>query len=429
MNTKKFSEAMNEIDNKYINEAIRYKKKAKKHSWTKWGAIAACLCLVCVGGFSLSYVFQNLSQGNIPPVQEQAFVPISSLLAENNSNSANHSEKTATVPIEQYMGVYVKITSVETDILSESIGTTVSGTETWYFVSGHTDLQYLIQNDDNVYSLWKFKCFDSNEYPYSDVLKLVYQIDSADKITEIQINPATMDNTDSGKSIQAKIGTHTVTNKNEVENVYQILSSLTCYGENNWDMIDYGNVEAAADEETSSNEAVQLGRYLTLITNYGNEIDGLKYTAVSNMFYEFSGIAYNKLTEEQANSICEILHIEKSKETEQLPASGNDNSLSLQPNETTAAPTVEIQNANIRLKYITELQTKISNAMRNQELPFVSSSAVYENPYRLHVVVSSNSKDDLGKLKAFDTIGGALEIEYNETPVSNEEMEIEIQAK
>lgn len=54
MNTKKFSEAMSEIDDKYINEAIRYSatKKAKRLSskWIRRGVIAACLCVAMVAG-------------------------------------------------------------------------------------------------------------------------------------------------------------------------------------------------------------------------------------------------------------------------------------------------------------------------------------------------------------------------------------------
>lgn len=46
MNTKKFSEAMGEIDDKYVDEAIQYQSKKKKRGWLKWGAMAACLCLV-----------------------------------------------------------------------------------------------------------------------------------------------------------------------------------------------------------------------------------------------------------------------------------------------------------------------------------------------------------------------------------------------
>ena len=49
MNSKKFSEAMSELDSKYVDEAINYKKKSKKPIWIKWGAIAACLCLVVTG--------------------------------------------------------------------------------------------------------------------------------------------------------------------------------------------------------------------------------------------------------------------------------------------------------------------------------------------------------------------------------------------
>ena len=48
MNAKKFSDAMRELDSKYIDEALNYKKKAKKPVWVKWGAMAACLCLIVV---------------------------------------------------------------------------------------------------------------------------------------------------------------------------------------------------------------------------------------------------------------------------------------------------------------------------------------------------------------------------------------------
>ena len=48
MNAKKFSDAMSELDTKYVDEALNYKKKAKKPIWVKWGSMAACLCLVVV---------------------------------------------------------------------------------------------------------------------------------------------------------------------------------------------------------------------------------------------------------------------------------------------------------------------------------------------------------------------------------------------
>lgn len=46
MNAKKFSEAMSELDSKYISEALNYKAKAKKPGWFKWKAAAACFCMI-----------------------------------------------------------------------------------------------------------------------------------------------------------------------------------------------------------------------------------------------------------------------------------------------------------------------------------------------------------------------------------------------
>jgi hypothetical protein len=59
-----------------------------------------------------------------------------------------------------------------------------------------------------------------------------------------------------------------------------------------------------------------------------------------------------------------------------------------------------------------DLQNRISTAMGNGELPFVVSSAIYENPDRLHVEVTTDDEDLINKLKAYDTTGELLEIEY-----------------
>lgn len=50
MNTKQFSEALNHLDDRYISEALSYKKKSKKKLWMKWGSLAACACLVLTLG-------------------------------------------------------------------------------------------------------------------------------------------------------------------------------------------------------------------------------------------------------------------------------------------------------------------------------------------------------------------------------------------
>lgn len=55
MNTKKFSEAMGEIDSKYVEKAINYQPKQKKHNLFKWFSMAACLFLTALIGFGIWY--------------------------------------------------------------------------------------------------------------------------------------------------------------------------------------------------------------------------------------------------------------------------------------------------------------------------------------------------------------------------------------
>lgn len=50
MNTKKFSAALGDIDDKYVDEAIHYQQKKKNNSWIKWTSIAACFAFVAVIG-------------------------------------------------------------------------------------------------------------------------------------------------------------------------------------------------------------------------------------------------------------------------------------------------------------------------------------------------------------------------------------------
>lgn len=418
MRCEDISDALGLLDENMIGHALMIRRKKKKTRsnrnkiWKVQYAAAASLCLVCAGAAIAWSVLHHESESGLPqegyslqeqPIQEgpepempERFVPISSLLASNDGNlMVELAEKYAAVPVEQYSGFYTEVPSVDSSVLSESMGKSIDSAGEWHYVSGHSDLQYLIRCDEQGSSLWKFQCFDSSEYPYDDVLELVYQIHSADAITEIEVTPARMDNTEGGEKIQEEIGTRIITDRAAIETMYEVLSDMTCYGNGQWERIDYGDVEAASDTDAQSHEAVRLGRYLSITTNYGNVIDGLKYTAVSDMFYEFSGIAYSPLTEEQAERVCEMIGI--------MECEGEDGPETI---------LYENTNTDVSLEYVTELQTKVSSAMMNHEVPFVISSSVYENPYRLHVVVTSNAEEDLQKLRDLDTIGGVLEIEY-----------------
>ena len=52
MNAKKFSDAMSELDTKYVDEALNYKKKAKKPGWVK-------CCLLYTSVFNVTFKEEN----------------------------------------------------------------------------------------------------------------------------------------------------------------------------------------------------------------------------------------------------------------------------------------------------------------------------------------------------------------------------------
>lgn len=72
--------------------------------------------------------------------------------------------------------------------------------------------------------------------------------------------------------------------------------------------------------------------------------------------------------------------------------------------------------------YLTELQAKISRAMSNKELPFVTSSALMDITNNIVVTVTTNNEKDWNKIKQLDNIGGAIEIKYSEHSAATEDV-------
>lgn len=63
MTTKKFSNALGNIGENYVDEAVNYTIKKKNNIWLKWGAIAACFAfLLCIG---IPLVFHLIPNGDI----------------------------------------------------------------------------------------------------------------------------------------------------------------------------------------------------------------------------------------------------------------------------------------------------------------------------------------------------------------------------
>ena len=73
MNTKQFSDAMDRLDSRYVEEAALYRKSAKKFPWKKWGAVAACAALaVALGGNLLSQGAAQLPMLTVPTMEGEA---------------------------------------------------------------------------------------------------------------------------------------------------------------------------------------------------------------------------------------------------------------------------------------------------------------------------------------------------------------------
>ena len=68
MSIPKMAKALGYIDDDLVSGAIEYKREKKKNTWVKWGAMAACLCLVVAGAFGgvYSHMKQYVINNNIP---------------------------------------------------------------------------------------------------------------------------------------------------------------------------------------------------------------------------------------------------------------------------------------------------------------------------------------------------------------------------
>ena len=70
MNAKKFSDALSALDGRYVEEAARYGRKHRQSFWVRWGAAAACLCLLAAGGALLIQ-----GRGRAAPDPQQVQIP------------------------------------------------------------------------------------------------------------------------------------------------------------------------------------------------------------------------------------------------------------------------------------------------------------------------------------------------------------------
>ena len=90
MNVEKFSEAMGELDSKYVDEAINYKKKTGKSVWMKWGvAVAAIFCFFTMTALA-GNLFSSLSGDDLSLSVAYEGNGVVSIRVENKSDKELH---------------------------------------------------------------------------------------------------------------------------------------------------------------------------------------------------------------------------------------------------------------------------------------------------------------------------------------------------
>lgn len=70
MNAKKFSDALSALDGRYVEEAAGTGESTGQSFWVRWGAAAACLCLLATGGALLIQ-----GRGRAAPDPQQVQIP------------------------------------------------------------------------------------------------------------------------------------------------------------------------------------------------------------------------------------------------------------------------------------------------------------------------------------------------------------------
>lgn len=290
---------MGEIDDKYIEEATPLSKKKLFPLFAKV-LVAACICIV-VG---LGYNYLN------PPSFESII---------NDKNHAQLNDLTiTTIPVENYKAEYHKVYAVKYR-LKAFIGDRYTSVDSiqWYRVDGYENIKYLIREDaKGELSLWRFDSFQMQEdetYTYGDVLRLIYNADSAEDIVSITTSPFNADNSDSGKAMQAEVGTHTYTDRDDILAFYNVVKDVICYGETDENPADNTRFTYSFSVQDEHKLVAKDGIYGTRCISIefvdGTVLDSWKYSALSGSFFEYGSIFTEPMDESDVYILNDIFGI------------------------------------------------------------------------------------------------------------------------
>lgn len=427
-------DTLGDIDNQYIKEAHMKNKRKNNFAWAKWGAMAACFAILvlCIP-MARDWFGENAN--NTPDVESaeeangHSYVDLEASKEEktDGKEAVDDSQSESVVLVinkvdgmlEVALDMDVKITSpgklpydvwqMVLDEFQKSIGVsydefTAGISEQWemdnfYFVSvpgekkwteesdSETEVEYHIH--DYVFT---YKTENGGEATlticsYEEPLRDYFI--KCDNPMKSDINGAyiTIYEYENMYMTQFSIGNVNYdieTNNTSLDELENLLTSIIAAA-NIKDNAQTGTVpntdidDAPADSKGEYNEAVNSSD----LPKDTSAFFGGSYTDTNGKFV----IVLTEDTLENRTAICKELGRSESNTT--------------------------FVQGTYTLAYLTELQTKISNAMVNKEFPFVVSSALRETTNNIVVGVTTTNEAELAKLYALDTIGGAIEVELS----------------
>lgn len=343
MKREELLELLGEIDQRHIAAALDAPRPRRRLKAPL--ALCACLCLLLGAALWLSggRLPMPAAQPDGPAVQspnaptpDMPRVRAADLLAPADGQVAEQALRYSLLPVAGRMAEYHEAAVSESGkaLLPDSLGEAFTDVPGWHLLRGHSELQYLVHKEpDGSFTLWEFAYFtvlddqeqaqlaqsladgqstwaelpwfslelDFSPYPYSLALERIYGISSASDLLRVTVSPANMDNTDAGRALQAEIGTLEITDAQALARLYDALCAMTCLGSGNWELIN-----VSGDGELL--DAVRQTRYLTVETPNG-VLSSLKYTACSDRFYEYSGVAYSVQGADTAAELCQLFGI------------------------------------------------------------------------------------------------------------------------
>lgn len=162
MSIPKMAKAMGCIDDDLVSGAVEYKRTKKKNSWLKWGAMAACLCLVvglAIPMLNNDYSDQNPHSGldsvknpvyNVVEYTVPASYEPADLYISTTTDLAEYDEHMAERYGETFRGKGIRVfTFVE--------GATAEEFNVWYFDYEGTSISriyYVTKSGDKLVTAW-----------------------------------------------------------------------------------------------------------------------------------------------------------------------------------------------------------------------------------------------------------------------------------